>query len=66
MKFSDLAAQLKGADRAESTSAQAVSEIQQQYLFDISGAEFGGSGGTSGGSNTPPKFNAWGAWSMAF
>jgi hypothetical protein len=68
MKFSDLAAQLKGVEHADAgvQSAQALSELQEKYLFDISGAEFSCSGSTSGGSSTPPQFNSFCQWNSSF
>lgn len=69
MKFSDLAARLKGVERADAAdlSAQSVSEIQETFLHDIAGADgWETGGGTSGGSSSPPIFNAFAKWGKSF
>ena len=67
MKFSDLAARLEIVrSEGASTSSNALTEIQENHLFDISGAEYSCTGGTSGGSGQSPQFNAFCAFDKAF
>jgi hypothetical protein len=64
MKFSDLAAKFKSVEHSDSatTSQHAVTEIQEKYLSDISGAVISGWGNVGTGQ----PFNAWAAWNKSF
>lgn len=62
MKFTELANRFKGTEQTVSASNAALEQIQDQYLWDVSGAEIRGWG--SAGSGQP--FNAFLAWNSSF
>lgn len=66
MKFSELKAHFNDSEKHVNANPSAIVEIQEDYLFDISGAEGSAGGGISGGSNTGPSFNAFAQWNMSF
>lgn len=62
MKFTELAKRFKDTEQTASASNTALEQIQEKYLWDVSGAEIKGWG--SIGSGEP--FNAWLAWTSTF